>query len=126
DELASRVTTASQGGAGRIALGLGLPAPSDRLGRSAVQAEQALDSVLDSALADGRAVMRYAELPTVEFVLSRLADESSGQLAGVLDGLRDETGAHGDLTDTLEVFLREHGTHRSSAARLGIHRQTLA
>ena len=65
-------------------------------------------------------------MPTVEFVLGRLGSESTSQLAGVLDGLRNEHGEHGELLDTLHVFLLEHGGHRSSAARLGIHRQTLA
>ncbi len=122
DELASRVTTAVTTATGHLGLGLGLTAPADNLGRSMIQAKQALES----ALTDGRTVMRYADLPTVEFVLARLAGEPAGQLAGVLDGLRDEHGHHGELTETLHVFLLSHGAHRSSAAKLGIHRQTLA
>lgn len=122
DDLAARVGMASPGGTVQLALGLGLPAPADRLGRSAIEASQALET----ALADGRAVTRYARMPTVEFVLGRLGSDSTGQLASVLDGLRDEAGQHGELTETLRVFLREHGGHRVSAATLGIHRQTLS
>jgi purine catabolism regulator len=58
-------------------------------------------------------------------VLSTLDDVSGEELATVLDPLRDPAGAHGELTRTLRVFLSAHGGHRASAARLGIHRQTL-
>ncbi|MGO3147413.1 MAG: PucR family transcriptional regulator [Leucobacter sp.] len=122
DELASRVALAvPTGGAGHIALGLGLPAPTEQLRPSAIQARQALESALE----DGRIVVRYSDLPTVAFVLDRLAGEPAAQLAGVLDGLRDDTGEHGELTHTLQVFLAEHGAQRPSAAKLSIHRQTL-
>ena len=121
EELASRVAAFSPLGSGSVHLGLGVPAPAELLRRSAIQAKQALDSALE----DGRTVVRYAELPTVDFVLEALAGEPAAQLAAVLDGLRDAAGEHGALTETLRIFLSEHGGHRASAMRLGIHRQTL-
>lgn len=120
-ELATRVATDRPLGRGAVHLGLGRPAATELLGRGAIQAQQALASALDS----GAAVVRYLELPTVDFVISKLGGESTVQLAGVLDGLRDSSGTHGVLTETLRVFLAEHGAHRASAARLAIHRQTL-
>lgn len=122
EELAARVAAFTSQGGGPVHLGLGLPAPVELLRRSAIQAGQALDS----ALADGRRVLRYAGLPTVELVLDSLAAESTSQLAAALDGLRDENGEHGQLTETLFVFLSSHGGHRASASRLSIHRQTLS
>ena len=121
DDLSEKVVSFRPVGSGLVHLGLGSPAPVEALGRSAIQARQALDSALE----DGRTVLRHAELPTVGFVLDSLGGEHSRQLAGVLDGLRDEVGEHGELTETLRIFLSEHGGHRASAARLGIHRQTL-
>jgi len=121
DELVSRVAAFVPLGTGSVHLGLGLPAPAELLRRSAIQAGQALDSALD----DGRTVLRYAELPTVDLVLDAMAEESLAQLASVLDGLRDDSGEHGALTETLRVFLAERGGHRASATRLGVHRQTL-
>lgn len=120
-KLATRVFAFRPVGGGRVHLGLARPAPVDALDRGAIQARQALAAALES----GRTVQRYDELPTVEFVLEAMNDERAGQLASVLDGLTDESGAHGALTETLYVFLSEHGGHRASAARLGIHRQTL-
>lgn len=122
EELATRVTALTPLGGGRAHLGLGQPAPAELLRRSAIQAGQALDSALE----DGQTVVRYVELPTVDLVLNAMAVEQTVQLAAVLDGLRDEAGEHGRLTETLRVFLAEHGGHRATAARLGIHRQTLA
>lgn len=121
-ELAGRVESFNPVSGLRIHLGLGTPAPVESLSRSAREATQALDSALD----DGGSVVSYATLPTVELMLAALSESSAAGLAGVLDPLRDSTGEHGDLTHVLRVFLSEHGAHRSSAARLGIHRQTLA
>lgn len=121
EELAARVMALTPLGTGRAHLGLGLPAPAELLRRSALQAKQALDTAVE----DGQTVLRYSELPTVELVLDAMGDESSAQLAAVLDGLRNADGDHGALTDTLRAFLVEHGAQRSTASRLGIHRQTL-
>lgn len=121
DDLIARVVSFSPLGSSRVHIGVGLPAASELLSRSAVQARQALDSAME----DGVTVQRYADLPTVDFVLDALSGEPAAQLSAVLDGLRDASGEHGVLAQTLRVFLAEHGGHRSSAARLGIHRQTL-
>ncbi|PRI10105.1 PucR family transcriptional regulator [Leucobacter massiliensis] len=120
-ELASRVEAFGAVPAHSVYLGLGAPAPAEALSRTAVQAGQALET----ALSDGVRVVSFASLPTVDLVLATL-DEASGRgLATVLDPLRDASGAHGELTRTLQEFLASHGAHRASAARLGIHRQTL-
>jgi len=121
EELAARVTALTPLGTGTAHLGLGLPAPAELLRRSALQAKQAIDSAIE----DGQTVLRYSELPTVELVLDAMGDESSAQLAAALDGLRNADGSHGALTDTLRAFLAEHGAQRTTASRLGIHRQTL-
>ncbi|QBE48178.1 PucR family transcriptional regulator [Leucobacter triazinivorans] len=120
-ELAARVEAFAPVAGRSVHLGLGAPAPVETLSRSAVQARQALGTALD----DGQQVVSYAALPTVDLVLSTLGDASGKELATVLDPLRDPSGAHGDLTRTLRVYLSEHGAHRASSARLGIHRQTL-
>ena len=122
DELAARVAGFAPLGASPLHLGLGGAAPGDALGRSAVRARQAFESALDA----GHAVQRYAELPTVDLVLDAMPVSEQRHLAAALDGLRDERGEHGELLETLRVFLSEHGAQRPSAARLGIHRQTLA
>lgn len=108
-------------GGGALHLGIGLPAPVASLRRSAAQARQAVEA----ALHGGGRVMRFSELSTAGLVLDALDGERVQQITGALDALRDARGAHGDLTNTLRVFLAEHGKHRVSAARLGIHRQTL-
>ena len=120
-EFAMRVDAYRPIGAGGVHLGLGAPAPIAVLERSAIQARQALHTALES----GQAVVRYSELPTVDLVFDALSPESTAELAAVLDPLRLPDGSHGALTETLRVFLSEHGAHRASARRLGIHRQTL-
>ncbi len=79
-----------------------------------------------TAVTDGRSVAFYAALPTVQYVLEHLGPDSSARLASVLDGLRDERGAHDELTRTLQVYLAEHGSWGVVASQLGIHRQTLS
>ena len=121
DDLAGRAESFTPVGGSRVALGIGDPAPTERLGPSATQARQALETALE----DGQRILHFSRLPSIELVMSGLTGTPREQLSGVLDPLRDATGAHGELTRTLRVFLAEHGGHRSSAARLGIHRQTL-
>lgn len=104
-----------------LRFGIGSSAGIDVLGRSASEARQAHDV----AVTDGRPVARYRALPTVRYVLDRLDDDGTAQIANALDGLRDGGGRHGDLTRTLRVYLAEHGSWGVTATQLGIHRQTL-
>lgn len=120
-ELAQRVEASVPLEAARVHLGIGSSAPVEALQRTALQARQALETALEN----DRPVVRYAELPAVELVVDGLTREASAELASMLDPLRDPDGTHGVLTETLRVFLAEHGGHRASARRLGIHRQTL-
>lgn len=119
-ELATRVE-AFESVAGLVALGLGDSAPADQLNRSAVQARQALETALE----EGRRVVNYSRLPSVDLVLKGLGNAPRDQLSGVLDPLLQSDDGTGELAHTLRVFLAEHGAHRRSADRLGIHRQTL-
>lgn len=121
DELARRVENFSPVAGLRVHLGLGAPAPVEALSRSAVQARQALSTALEN----GGRVVSYTALPTAGLVLDALDDVSSADLVSLLDPLRNASGRNGDLARTLRVFLSEHGAHRTSASRLGIHRQTL-
>ncbi|MEO7147100.1 MAG: helix-turn-helix domain-containing protein [Terrimesophilobacter sp.] len=102
--------------------GFGTSVGFDALSRSMAEAYEAHAT----AVTDGRSIAFYAALPTVQYVLEHLGPESSAQLASVLDGLRDEHGAHGELTHTLQVYLAEHGSWGVAASRLGVHRQTLS
>lgn len=120
-ELSARVEAFTPVGGSQVALGIGESAPADLLRRSATQARQALDTALE----DGQRILHFSRIPTIELVMNGLTGAPREQLSGVLDPLRDPSGAHGELTRTLRVFLSEHGGHRSSAARLDIHRQTL-
>lgn len=106
----------------RLHIGVGEPAAVDALADTAVQARQALET----ALAENEIVVRYARLPSVEFVLGALPDTGRAALVRVLDPLRDASGAHGELLRVLRVFLASNGQHRASARDLGMHRQTLA
>ena len=98
-------------------LGLGSPAPVDALASSAEESRRAHDV----AVAEGRAVVRYRRMPTVELVLDRLSPIDTRRLAAVIEPLVDH-----DLVDTLRGFLTENGAWGAASARLGIHRQTLA
>lgn len=102
--------------------GFGTSAGLDSLARSMTEAHEAHAT----AVTDGRPVAFYTSLPTVQYVLERLDSESSAQLASMLDGLRDERGAHDKLIDTLQAYLAEFGSWGVTANRLGIHRQTLS
>lgn len=117
--LAERFSTHAPGG---LSLGVGTSASVESLAQTARQARQACDAAIDR----GSRALRYEHIPTVDFVLSALSGESSAQLAGVLDPLRGTNGEHGQLTDTLRVFLSENGGWRPAARLLEIHRQTLA
>lgn len=120
-EIIARVQSFSPVAGSRLHLGVGSPAPVDALSRSAVQARQALDAAFE----DGQPAVEYATLSTVGLVFSALDHAAGTEIASVLDPLRGADGAHGELTETLRVFLAELGAHRASAERLGIHRQTL-
>lgn len=117
DAVAARVEAYSSA----IFLGVGDPATTDALAGSAAEAGQAVES----ARAEGRRVVRYRAIPTIELVLDRLADEDAVRVARLLDPLRDIGGRHGELTETLRVFLAENGAWGAAADRLGVHRQTL-
>lgn len=98
-------------------LGLGSPAPIDALAGSAEESRRAHEV----AVAEGRGVVRYRGMPTIDLVLDRLSPPDARRLASVLEPLRDD-----DLIDTLRGFLAENGAWGAAAARLGVHRQTLA
>lgn len=102
-------------------LGIGSPAPTDALGRSAAEARQAVEA----ARAEGRRVVRYRTIPTVQYVIDRLGDGDARRVAHLLDPLRGADGEHGELTETLRVYLAENGAWGVTAERLGVHRQTL-
>ncbi|UOR00605.1 helix-turn-helix domain-containing protein [Leucobacter allii] len=119
--LAARVREFAPVAGLRVHLGLGSPAPVEALARSAAQAHQALEAALE----DGRPAVSYAELPSVARALDAVGDGAQARLTTLLEPLRDAAGAPGELAETLRVYLTEHGAHRASAARLGIHRQTL-
>lgn len=122
DELERRIDDFTADARTPLRLGLGSPATSDALARTAAEARQALDV----AVTDGRTVSRYRALPTVALVLDRLDAGDGARLAQVLDALRGDDGEHGELTRTLRVYLAEHGSWGVTAEQLGVHRQTLA
>jgi len=122
DEIAARVEFLA--GKTRVPLRCGLSSEVgvESLARAATEAREAHAS----AVAGVRFTARYANLPSVEFVLNRLDARETQQLSALLDGLKNERGEHGELTDTLRVFLTEQGAWGLAAQRLGVHRQTLA
>jgi purine catabolism regulator len=122
DALGSRVEIFVDEAHMPLRLGLGSPAPTDALARSATEARQAHEV----AVVDARPVVRYRALPTIAYVLDRLDPPDGKRLAGVLDPLRDADGEHGELTRTMRTYLAEHGAWGVTASRLGVHRQTLA
>ncbi|MCD5345619.1 helix-turn-helix domain-containing protein [Agromyces sp. H3Y2-19a] len=122
DAFARRVDEFALDGRAVLRLGLGSSAPGDGLARSAGEARQAHEA----AVADARTVVRYRSLPTVAYVLERLDGDGTARIGELLDGLRDDDGAHGELLQTLRVYLAEHGALGTTAATLGVHRQTLA
>ncbi len=122
DAFARRVEEFALDGRAVLRLGLGSSAPTDALARSAAEARQAHEA----AVAEARTVLRYRALPTVAYVLDRLDADAAARLGDVLDALRDADGAHGPLLQTLRAYLAEHGALGSTAAALGVHRQTLA
>lgn len=117
DAVAERVEAYSSA----LFLGLGTPAPTDALASSAAEARHAVES----ARAEGRRVVRYSAIPTISLVLDRLDQSDTRRIAGLLDPLRDASGNHGELTETLRVYLAENGAWGATADRLGVHRQTL-
>jgi purine catabolism regulator len=122
DALGSRVESFVDEAGMPLRLGLGAPAVTDAVARSASEARQAHEV----AVANARPVVRYRALPTVAYVLDRLDSPDGKRLADVLSPLRDDAGEHGELTRTLRVYLAEHGALGITASRLGVHRQTLA
>ena len=122
DELMRRVETVASETRAPLRCGLGTVAGPDALARSLAEARQAHDV----ALAGTRPVVRYSALPTVRYLLDTLGADQSEHLTVLLDGLRDADGRHGPLVETLRVFLAENGAWGVTAARLGVHRQTLS
>ncbi|WP_430645126.1 PucR family transcriptional regulator [Agromyces sp. GXS1127] len=122
DAFAERVADFTHDGRDPLRLGLGSSAPTDALARSAAEARQAHDA----AVADAHAIVRYRAMPIVAHVLERLDADASARIVDLLEPLREGDGAHGELLQTLRVYLAEHGALGASAAILGVHRQTLA
>ena len=112
DEIADRATAFSV----PLHLGLGSPTALDCLSRSVEEARRAHRV----AATEGRSVVHYRSMPTIDLVLDRLAPGDARTLAALVDPLDD------DLVDTLHTFLAENGAWGAAAARLGVHRQTLA
>lgn len=98
-------------------IGSGSPAPLEALATSAEESRRAHDV----AVAEGRAVVRYRSMPSIDLVLDRLSPSDTRRLAALIEPLRAD-----DLVDTLRGFLAENGAWGAAATRLGIHRQTLA
>jgi PucR family transcriptional regulator, purine catabolism regulatory protein len=105
-----------------LRLGLGSSSEPHALARSAAEARQSLEI----ALVDARPVVWYRSLATVSYVLEHLDDSATTRIAAVLDPLREDDGGHGALFRTLQVYLAEHGVWGATAAKLHVHRQTLA
>jgi purine catabolism regulator len=122
DDFTERLSSFAVAAVVPLRCGVGAPAGVDALGRTVAEARQANDV----ALAEGTTVARYAALPTVRYVLDRLDGDDLRGVTGLLAPLREDDGRHGVLTNTLQVFLGEHGSWGVSARRLGVHRQTLA
>jgi purine catabolism regulator len=101
--------------------GIGSSARVDTLTHTIGEARQAHDL----AIADNRVTVSYEALPTVRYVLNSLDTDSLAQVARSLGPLRNLSSEHGDLMQTLEVYLGEHGSWGVAADRLGIHRHTL-
>ncbi|GAB3127127.1 PucR family transcriptional regulator [Glaciibacter psychrotolerans] len=121
DEIAARVESYASDVQVSLRCGIGSSTSLDALARSASEARQAHQV----AVTDARSIARYRALPTVRYVLDRLDQDSTAQIADVLDGLRDSAGEHGELTRTLHTYLAEHGSWGVTATQLGVHRQTL-
>jgi len=121
DDQVDAVATRVEAYASAIFLGVGTPAPTDALAASAAEAGHAVES----ARAEGRRVVRYHSIPTIALVLDRLDDDDARRIARLLDPLRDPSGRHGELTETLRTYLAENGAWGATAERLGVHRQTL-
>lgn len=121
DELARKAVQFAPQIGESLYLGISSSASVEGLKQGAVQAHQALRAAMET----DRTVVRYSEISTVSHVIRNVADETVGQLAALLEPLKEVTGEHGELAQTLRVFLAHHGAHRASARELGIHRQTL-
>lgn len=122
DELARRIVAVASETRAPLRCGIGTASGVDGLARSLAEARQAHDV----ALAGVRPAVRYEALPTVRYLLDTLGVDQTRHLAVLLDGLRETDGTHGALFETLRVFLAENGAWGVTAARLGVHRQTLA
>lgn len=120
-KLADVVDDVARGARMPLRLGLGSPAVTHALARSAAEATQALEI----AMVDARPVVWYRSLATVSYVLEHLDADATTRIAAVLDPLRDDAGEHGALTVTLREYLAQHGAWGATATRLGVHRQTL-
>jgi purine catabolism regulator len=102
-----------------VRCGLGTKATAANLAMSLRQADQALEV----ALADGRVIADYADLPTSRLVA---ALQGAGALADRAFAKLDQAGIQGEtLIASLHVFLAENGNWEAAAAQLGIHRHTL-
>jgi len=118
-EWCARVETAVRVDGLPVRCGIGTKTSVVDLGTSLRQAEQALEV----ALADGRVIADYAELPTSRLVGSL---QGGGALADRAFAALDQAGAQREtLMTSLHVFLAENGSWEAAAAQLGVHRHTL-
>jgi purine catabolism regulator len=117
DDFAERVESFAGGPRMPVRCGIGAPAALDSLSSSMIEARQAHET----AVLDGRRVVRYEALPTVRLVLNSLDKDAISQIGSSIEAISD----HPTLTETLHVYLSEHGSWGVTAQRLGIHRHTL-
>jgi DNA-binding PucR family transcriptional regulator len=76
---------------------------------------------------DGRqpTCIRFSEV-ALEVMLTQSRDEARHFVAQQLGGLAAEDTSVARLRETLRVFLEENGSFQSAAARLGVHKNTVA
>jgi PucR family transcriptional regulator, purine catabolism regulatory protein len=103
-----------------LRLGVGSTRPVDALGPSAIEAREAHQSAVDAAVT----VRRYHSMPSVEYVMDRLAASDAARLGSLLDPLALRPDGE-QLLRTLRAYLVANGAWSGAARTLGVHRQTL-
>jgi DNA-binding PucR family transcriptional regulator len=111
-------------GHGTIRLAFGEPAPGVAGFRRTHQQALSAQSVALAAGPDARPVTSFREVAPLALMSDSL-ELLRDWVAETLGPLADDDDHNARLRDTLRVFLQENGSHKTTAERLTLHRNTV-
>ena len=123
-DIAPPGTSVTSAGGGRIRIAFGKPAPGVPGFRRTHQQALSAQAVALAAGPAGRPVTSFGEVAPLALMSDSL-ELLRDWVTETLGPLADDDDHNARLRDTLRVFLQENGSHKTTAERLTLHRNTV-